>query len=477
MSKVVREDIDNLNAVVTVTLEKSDYEPKFKSELKKISQKSNMKGFRKGQTPITMIKKMYGKSVLGDVINDKISEKLSEYLKENEVAIFGQPLPSKDQKPLEFDLKNLTEYEFKFDLGLEPEFEIKGIDSNSSYLHYVVDIPEEDIDKEIENARKRFGERTNPTDDILENDIVKLAAIELKDGEIKDDAIETEFSLLVDTIADEDVKKELLTKKAGDVIRFNIYKLEKEREDANDHRKYVEKHLIKLPEDHEGEVGEMFEASISEISRVEPAPLEQKFFDEYFGEGKVSNEVEARGEVKQNIAKFYNNQADAILFRNLQKEVVDSTEIPLPEAFLKRWMQATNENMTMDKVEKEFESFGKAMGWSLIKNRIAKEHNVQVTDEDVKEQLRSMVMSMYGGQMAAYADMFIENMLKDEQQVNRAVDRASDEKVFKIIKDQVTLQDSTVTIEEFQKIIQDINAEIKAQEEANAPVIASDEEE
>ncbi|MFK7934339.1 MAG: trigger factor, partial [Saprospiraceae bacterium] len=337
MSKVVRADVDNLNAVLTVTVEKNDFVPKYKAELQKYRKQSNMKGFRKGQTPISMVRKMYGKQVLSNVVGEAFSDTLDEYIKENDLNILGRPMPSKDQELLDFDLKSVTDYTLDFDLGLEPQFELKGASANDSYMHYVVEIPEEDVDQELDRARKQLGDRINPTDGIEENDIVALAALELDDkGEVKDEGVEAEFSLLVSSIADEEVKKDILSKKVGDVVRFNVYKLEKEREgedgevDAEATKKYVNKHLLKLEDEFEGEVSDTFEARIEEVNRIAHAEMNQAFFDKYFGEGAVSSELEARTEVKKNIAKAYNNLADALLFRDIQKRVLEETEIELP---------------------------------------------------------------------------------------------------------------------------------------------------
>lgn len=480
MSKVVREDVDNLNAVLTVTVEKSDFAPKYKAELQKYRKQSNMKGFRKGQTPISMIKKMYGKQVLSNVVGETFSKTLDEYMTENNINILGQPLPSKDQELLDFDLKNVGDYTLNFDLGLEPEFEIKGAGASDSYMHYVVEIPEEDVDKELDNARKQLGERVHPTDNIKEDDIIVLAALELDaDGkEVKDDGVEAEFSLLVNTIIDEEVKQDILSKKTGDIVRFNVYKLEK-GDDEDAHRKYVNKHLLKLGDDHEGEVGELFEARIDDVNRIEPAAMEQEFFDKYFGKDEVSSELEARTEVKKNIAKAYNNQADALLFRDIQKRILEETEMEFPKGFLLRWMQENNQNATLESLENQWEDTAKGLKWTLVKNKISEAKDLKISEEDIKRELTNMVISQYGAQMAQYAPMFVEQMMKDEGQVNRAIDRASDNLVFKSIKEEVTLQDNEVTIEELNKVMEDIQAEIAVEREAKAKALAanSDEEE
>ena len=156
MPKVVREDIDNLNATLTITIDKGDYQSKFESELGKYRKQAHMKGFRRGKTPLSVVKKMYGKAVLGEVINDMLQKELFDYLNEKKIDILGQPIPSKDQEQVDIDPKDMSNYEFKFDLGIAPDFEIKGLDKKNTFQKYVVDPKKKMIDTELENSRKRF---------------------------------------------------------------------------------------------------------------------------------------------------------------------------------------------------------------------------------------------------------------------------------------------------------------------------------
>jgi trigger factor len=191
MSKVVREDIDNLNAVVTVTLEKSDYMPKFQAELNKYRKQGQMKGFRKGRTPLSVIKKMYGKSILAELINNQLQQELYGYLQQEDIKFLGQPLPAEGQDLIDFDLKNLEDFEFKFDLGLAPEFEVQGLEDN--YEKLAVDVKDELVTEELEALQKRNGKQTPVEEAIEENDMLKIKAVEAD----KEDGLETTFSILV----------------------------------------------------------------------------------------------------------------------------------------------------------------------------------------------------------------------------------------------------------------------------------------
>ena len=159
LPKVVREDIDNLNAVVTVTIGKEDYEPKFKKELNDIRKKASIKGFRKGKTPMSFLKKMYGKGLLSDIVTEMLQNELSELMANKEVTFLGRPIPASDQKPVNFDLGELEDYTFKFDLGKAPDFEVKGIDEKSGYDYFKVKVGDDKVDESVTMIQKRFGER------------------------------------------------------------------------------------------------------------------------------------------------------------------------------------------------------------------------------------------------------------------------------------------------------------------------------
>ncbi|MEL6926044.1 MAG: trigger factor family protein, partial [Bacteroidota bacterium] len=273
MSKVVREDIDQLNATLTVTLSPSDYEPKFKSELKKYQQKAHMKGFRKGKTPMGMIKKMYGRGLLAEVVNEMLQKEIYEYINNEKLDLLGQPIPSDEQANVDFDVRDLSDFEFRFDLGLAPEFEVKGADSATTVDRYQVEVIDEPIETELEGARKQIGKRSLPEDDIQENDLLKFNVEELEGDQVKENGWAATFSILLDRIANEDLRKELLGKKLGDKVRFNIFELESDVDEA-----YVKKYLLDMKEDEEVEVNPMFEGEIVEVSRNEPADMDQEFF-------------------------------------------------------------------------------------------------------------------------------------------------------------------------------------------------------
>lgn len=460
MPKVVREDIDNLNTVLTVTLEKADYEPRFNSELSKHRKQAQMKGFRKGKTPVSILKKMYGKSVLVEVINEVLQKELSGYLAGEDLRILGQPLPSEDQEPLDFELKELQDYTFKFDLGLVPEFEVQGVGPESAFEKIEVEATEEMIDEELEAARKRHGERQFVEEDIRENDMVKLLAKELDGEEVKEEGVESEFSVLVSAISNEEAKQQLLSGKKGDTFRFNLFDLEEEKDE-----KYVRKYLLELSDDDEREVGQHYEVTVEEVSRIVPAELNQEFFDKFFGEGEVISEEEARDKIREQIEKFYNGQSEALLFRDMQEKLMELNEMELPESFLKRWMKSSNEKLDDEVIEKEYGAFAKNLQWSLIRSKLIKRFGVEVKQEEVFETLKNQVRSYFGG-VATGMEHIVEStagrLMEDKKQVEQAYEKILSDKIFDAVAAEVTVEAKKTSLEEFESIV------AKAREESAA---------
>lgn len=449
-----------MNTVLTVTLEKADYEPRFNSELSKHRKQAQMKGFRKGKTPVSILKKMYGKSVLVEVINEVLQKELSGYLAGEDLRILGQPLPSEDQEPLDFELKELQDYTFKFDLGLVPEFEVQGVGPESAFEKIEVEATEEMIDEELEAARKRHGERQFVEEDIRENDMVKLLAKELDGEEVKEEGVESEFSVLVSAISNEEAKQQLLSGKKGDTFRFNLFDLEEEKDE-----KYVRKYLLELSDDDEREVGQHYEVTVEEVSRIVPAELNQEFFDKFFGEGEVISEEEARDKIREQIEKFYNGQSEALLFRDMQEKLMELNEMELPESFLKRWMKSSNEKLDDEVIEKEYGAFAKNLQWSLIRSKLIKRFGVEVKQEEVFETLKNQVRSYFGG-VATGMEHIVEStagrLMEDKKQVEQAYEKILSDKIFDAVAAEVTVEAKKTSLEEFESIV------AKAREESAA---------
>ena len=467
MPQVVRTDIDNLNTQLVLTILKGDYEPKFKSELNKYKGKAHMKGFRKGKTPTALIKKMYGKPILVDVINEMVQHEIFNYIKQEDIQTIGQPIPAEDQPEINFDVNTLNDMEFRFDLGLAPQFEIQGLDKDSNFDYHKVQISDEFLDKQVEDGRTRVGEREEVTDNIEEDDVINLDMNELDGDALKADGWAATFSILVKDIADETVKTEVLTKKAGDVIKVNAFQLEEGR-DAD----FVRKHMLGVQEnDGDVEIGEMFEATIKAVNRIKPAELNQEFFDKYMGPGKVSSVEEMKAKIKEDYVAHYDKQADALIFRDFNDSLLEKNELPLPDAFLKRWLKTSEQNTSAADIEEGYEDFAKSLRWSLIRGEMIKKFNLEVSDDEVFEGIKEQVRGMFKQYGMAEADELIvlntaNRMAEDKEQMNKVYSEMMNEKVFGAIKEAITINEKGISREDFDDLLKAEREKYEAEQAA-----------
>ncbi len=461
---VVRKDIDNCSAILSVTITRDVLKPKLDAELKKVRQKMPIKGFRPGQVPMDHVKKLYGASIFTETLNELFSEALVAYLRESKINILGQPLPAEDQQQkFSINISNPDlEYAIDYEVGFVPKIEIQGIDKSHTYERLTVNNLDELAEEDLQYARKRVGKRSNPTDGIEENDIVKIAARELvsAEGEVKEGGWESPMTFLVKNVKDEAFKSKLLSLKTGDSLRFNARSVENhEKEEI--HRKYI----LALPEDDHREVGDWFEGTIEEVSRVADAELDQEFFDGYFGEG-VSSKEEAIEKIKVGILQFYDIRSNALLFRSLQERLLELNKIPLPDKFLKRWLGVTNQGkLEPAQIEREYPAFSDNLRWSIIREDLMESFGVEVSDEELKEEYARRVRNYFQANLPAHIlESSIERLMKDEKDVENTRRELESDKLLEAVRGEITLADKAVSSEEFHKIVEEATAKAKAEQ-------------
>lgn len=455
--KFKRTDHDDLNISLELLIEVDDYKEKFNQELKKYSSKAQLKGFRKGKTPISAIKKMYGKSVLVEVLDGLVSSNLSEYITENKLNILGNPLPNLDDNPMEFDTKELTDYAFKFDMGLAPDFDVQGLDK--AFDHFEIQVDDAILTEEMDIRRKRFGDTIHPDGKVEENDIIKISAEEAELGEIIKDGWATEFSILVNRIDSEEIKEEVLKSSVGDEITFDIYDLEKDSTE-----KHVRKYLLNLDDNDDRVVGNGFIGKISEISRIEEAKLEQPFFDKAFGEGKVTSEIEAKEAIKTELKTHFETQEKSLTYRMIMEMLIEENKLTLPSDFLKRWLLATNKDATKEKIDRDYGDFEKNLIWSLIKTNLSKKYEVEVAPEEIREAVKKKIQGYMGqyqmaGQEMDY-DSMVDRYLQNREQVEKEYEELQADKLFGKLSSEMNGITKEVSVDEFKEIVKGINEKL-----------------
>lgn len=453
--QIVRNDVDALNISISLTVEPSDYASKFESEVKKYKNQAQLKGFRKGMTPASVIKKMYGKAILSDVINETVQTQLFAYIDEQKINYLGQPLPTSEEQ-IHLNINELQSYQFHFDLGVAPTIEVQGVTENDEYTFYDVTISDSLVEEELTAARRRYGNRLTVTDSIENMDMVKFSAEEMSGEEVKENGWKTEFSILVDIVADEKVKQELLTKKTGEQIIFDVFKLENKDED------YIKKYILKLPEGNSTEIGNMFKATIIEVSRVELAAIDETFMAN-FGDENIKDEEGVKDFFSKDLKAYYDNQARQYMYREIMDYILAHNEVPLPEDFLKRYLKVSNDNVSDEILESEFGAFIKNMKWSLQKNHLARTYGIEVVEDDVRRHFTNSVFSYmrnYGNMDFSFISQTVDRLMKDKDQVNKAYEEILADKVFNKIGDTVKKNKIEISHEAFLEKVKALNEKV-----------------
>ena len=466
---VVRKDLDSTSAILTVTIHRDDLKPKLDAELKKVRQRAPVKGFRVGHAPVSYLKKLYGPSIFSDTINDLFIDELTAYLRENKINILGQPLPTEDQEKFKFNIDNPEpEYKVNYEIGFFNDFEVKGVDKNSTYERYAVSNLDALAEEDLAYARNRMTKRTAVDDDIKENDMVRFDARELTsaDGEVKADGYETGVTVLVNVIADEAFKAELLTKKKGDVVRFNARALEN-IEDETRYRKYI----LQIDEQDNQEVGDFFEATIESVTRVEEPEMDETFFKDYFGE-EVSSKEDAIEQLKDTIRRFYEERANALLMREMQDRLLRENFIELPDAFMKRWLKATNKDTTDEDIEAQYPPLADNLRWSLLRDELKEQYDIEVSDAQVRHDFIGRILRYFQGQLPEHlVKSSADRFMKNEEEVEKTRRGLEMEMLFAVLREQVTLVDKPISSEDLQHILDETSGKARKEQAEAAELI------
>ena len=440
---------DKVNGLMTITLEKDDYQGEVDKTLKDYRKRANIPGFRPGQAPMGMIKRQYGTAVKMDVVNKVLGEKLYEYIRENKIQMLGEPLANAGQEPQ--DLENADTLTFKFDIAVAPEFEAKLSDKDKvDYYHIKVD--DKLIDQQVEMYQNRAGqyEKVEAYDaeqrDMLKGDLREVdGAIEVADA-----------VLMPQYIKVEDQKKLFDGAKLGDIITWNPRKAYPESDVEVSSLMKIEKDDVK---NHEGD----FTFQITEISRFTKAEVNQQLFDQAFGEGQVKDEKEFRQKISDMISKQFESDSDYKFLLDVRAYVEKKVgKLEFPEELLKRVMKQNNKDRkdVEEYVEKNFEASIKELAWHLMKEQLVAAQNIKVEDDDLKAVAKEAAraqFAQYGMSNVPeeYLDNYAQEMLKKRENVDGLVDRAVDVKLTAALKGVVKLDEKDITMEDFQKLLQE----------------------
>ncbi len=447
---IVRKDLDQSNAVVTLSIEKVDYAEKVDKTLRDYRKKANIPGFRPGMVPVGLVKKMYGKAVLAEEINKLVSDGLYGYIRENNINILGEPLPNQtEQKQIDFETQEV--FEFVFDLGIAPEFEVE-LTKKDKVAFYNITVSEEMIDNQVKSYTGRYGKYIQE-DSVEEKDMLKGELLEMADGKVKEDGLKVQdATMTIAYMKDADQKALFAGAKKGDLITFNPAKAYVEEAEISS--------LLKISKDEAKTIDADFQLKIESITRYHESEIDQELFDKVYGEGVVSSVEEFRAKIKENIQENLTSDSEYKFGVDAQEMLIAKyNSLPFPDAFLKRWVLSSNENLTAEKLDEDYSKMIADLTWHLVKDKLAKANDVKIEKEDVEEFAKKMAkaqFAQYG--MIGMDDEIIANyakdMLKKEDTLKNIVDKVAEEKVFAVVKEAVELETKEVSIDEFNKMFE-----------------------
>lgn len=434
---ITRENIDALNAVLTVTIEKNDYSEKVEKILTDYRKKANIPGFRKGLVPMGMIKKQHGKSVLVDEVNKLIQENLNKYLAEEKLDLLGNPLPRK-QEDLNWDDENFS---FQFELGLAPIFDVS-LKNKKTITQYNIVADDKTINDQIENIRKQYGKITPTTEITEETEVTGVFKNE-------ENSIENTTTISLNKIIGKANTESFLKAKTGDVLSLKTKGLFNEEHDLMNALKISNDTVKEL------DIEVLFE--ITETNNRELAEMNQEFFDKLFGKDAITSEDELKVRLKEDAGKQFAQQADQRLLNDVTEHLVENTKFDLPQTFLEKWMQTTGENpLTEEQAKEEYAKSEKALRYQLIEGKLLKENDIQIQFEDLKAHTTEMVkaqMAQFGQTNPSDEELegIAARVLSNQDEARKLSEQLVSQKLLAFYKDNVNLKVRELNYEEFIK--------------------------
>ena len=446
------QNIDKVSALLTVKLEKADYQEKVDKSLKTFRQKAQIPGFRKGMVPMSLVNKMYGKSVVAEEVNKLLSEKVYDYIKSNNINMLGEPMPNEEKQQV-IDFDTMEDFEFVFDIALAPEFKAE-VSSSDKVDYYTIEVTDAMVDNQVKAYTQRNGkyEQVAAYED---NDMLKGLIAELdENGNTKEGGIQVEGAVLMPSYMKNDEQKAIFANaKVNDVLVFNP-------NTAYDGHAAEIASLLKIEKEAAAEVKSDFSFQVEEITRFVSGELNQEIFDQVFGEGVVKTEEEFRAKIKESIAEQLVADSDYKFLIDARKMLMEKVgKLEFPDALLKRVMLLNNREKGEEFVAENYDKSIEELTWHLIKEQLVKDNEIKVEQEDVIKMAKEATKGQFAqyGMMTVPEDIlenYAQEMLKKKENVDGLVGRVVEAKLATALKAKVTLNNKTVPMEEFNKMFE-----------------------
>ena len=445
--KLTQSKAKDLMATITVEVKAADYSERVEKVLKDYRKTAEVPGFRKGKTPMGIINKKYRTSVIVEEVNKMLQDELYKHITAEKVRVLGSPMPI-DEKPI--DWENDEDFTFEYEVGLAPDFDVK-ITAKDKLNYYKIKADAKLVDGYCNDIAKRYGKMSNPEASV-EGDLIFCTIEQLDvDGIVMDNGIKNDATVAMDYIADKKIKKQFVGVKTDDLITVNVMKAFTNHSDLG----------AMLNVDHaaiHNLTSEEFQFTVKNVNRLEPAELNVELFDKVYGPGAIKDEKEFKAKVKSEAEAQFVGESDRMLKNDVVTYFVDKLKLAMPNEFLKRWLVQTSEQpITMEMLETEYDMYAKSLQWQLIENKILENHSIKVTQDDVLAHTKVLIsaqMKQYGqpeGDDKQLTDI-ATNILKNEEERKKVYDQIFDERTLAVYKENFKLTEKSVSYDEFVKL-------------------------
>lgn len=450
--EITQENIDALNGVLTVTVHPEDYREKVEGILEEYRKQVRMPGFRAGKVPIQLVRKQYGKAVLADELNKLLGERLDGYIREEKLRLLGQPIPAQE-KDSEGNWDKPDVFTFRYDIGLSPKVDIK-FGWFTKFVNHKVRIDDALIQEQITDLRRRYGKmserETAGREDLLFGEFVELEA---GGTEVKPGGVLNEGTITLSELKDKATIDRLvgITKDAEVIV--DAGKVSRDADDLS--------RMLGINRKEAAAFRNPLRFTVKEIRHIEPAELGEELYDKLFGEDVVTDEAGFRDKVREDLERIFERDGDRVFRRKFVEEVVDKLNPPLPEDFLKRWIQVANEKpITPEEIEAEFSEYAKGIKWQVIQNHIIDEHDIEVDGEEIRTEAGNAIKGQYAQYgiplEAEQLDPMVAQMLTDQKEVRRVAESIYERKAIDKLRELAKIKEKEVSHEEWMEIVRSL---------------------
>lgn len=448
---ITQESTGDLTATIKLEMTSEDYNKNVNTVLKDYQKKANIPGFRPGKVPFGMINKMYGKAVLAEEVNKLISDSLNKYIVDNKINILGYPIPN-TELTTEMDFDKQENFEFFFDIGITPEFEIT-LNDKLKVNYYQIKADEDVVNKYLVDLRERNGKSSKP-ETIEDNDKISGDFVETNsDGTVKEDGIKGSAQIKLEVLKLKAVNTEFIGAKIDDKIIFNPLKATKSDIETAAIIGLSTKEASKFKSD--------IQFTITEITRTELAELNEEFYKMVYPQDEIKDIAGLKERIKKDAEISFVAESDRQFMNNSVEKLIEKSKIVVPDEFLKRWLLENNQNkVTPEQLETQYDSYIKSLKWQLIESKIVKEHDIEVKEEDVQNHIKGYFTNMSpdsSPEQDERLNEIVKSVMKNKDEVKKIYDQLYDKRLLELFKSTVKRVNKEINYEEFVKLATQIN--------------------